>query len=95
MIGIFEDIAGPARQAMVADLVPEKDRAEAYGIMRIVFNLAVTFGPAIGGLMIAKSFNLLFYIDFVISLIVALMIFFIPARDETSASGKPCAGRKF
>jgi len=79
VIGIFEDIAGPARQAMVADLVPEKDRAEAYGIMRIVFNLAVTFGPAIGGLMIAKSFNLLFYIDFVISLIVALMIFlFLP-----------------
>ncbi|HAF62499.1 MAG TPA: hypothetical protein DCK95_09255 [Anaerolineaceae bacterium] len=79
VIGIFEDIAGPARQAMVADLVPEKDRADAYGIMRIVFNLAVTFGPAIGGLMIAKSFTLLFYIDFFISLIVALIVFlFLP-----------------
>ena len=85
VIGIFEDIAGPARQAMVADLVPEKDRAEAYGIMRIVFNLAVTFGPAIGGLMIARSFNLLFYIDFIISLVVALLVFlFLPETKPES-----------
>ena len=88
VIGIFEDIAGPARQAMVADLVPEKDRADAYGIMRIVFNLAVTFGPAIGGLMIAKSFTILFYIDFFISLIVALIVFlFLPETKPVVQEG--------
>lgn len=76
VIGIFEDIAGPARQAMIADLVPEEDRAEAYGIMRIVFNLAVTVGPAIGGLMASRSFNMLFIIDFFISLLVAGIVFF-------------------
>jgi MFS family permease len=79
VIGIFEDIAGPARQAMIADLVPEELRTDAYGIMRIVFNLAVTIGPAIGGLMAAKSFSLLFIIDFFISLLVAGIIFlFLP-----------------
>jgi len=79
VIGIFEDIAGPARQAMIADLVPEELRTDAYGIMRIEFNLAVTIGPAIGGLMAAKSFSLLFIIDFFISLVVAGIIFlFLP-----------------
>ena len=71
VIGIFEDIAGPARQAMIADLVPKEMLTDAYGIMRITFNLAATIGPAIGGLMASKSFNLLFIIDFFISLAVA------------------------
>jgi MFS family permease len=79
IIGIFEDIAGPARQAMIADLVPADIRTDAYGVMRIVSNLAVTIGPAIGGLMVARSFNLLFIIDFFISLLVAGIVFlFLP-----------------
>ena len=45
-VGVLGDIAGPAHQAMVADLVPEEDkRAEAYGVLRVVANLAVTIGP--------------------------------------------------
>lgn len=90
VIGIFEDIAGPARQAMVADLVPEENRTEAYGIMRIVFNLAVTIGPAIGGLMAVRSFDLLFIIDFFISLLVAgIVFFFLPeTKPEKKESHK-------
>lgn len=90
VIGIFEDIAGPARQAMIADLVPEELRTDAYGIMRIEFNLAVTIGPAIGGLMAAKSFSLLFIIDFFISLLVAAIVFlFLPeTKPETEEHQK-------
>jgi len=57
IVGIFEDIAGPARQAMIADLVPDNLRSDAYGIFRIAFNLSVTIGPAIGGLMASRSFD--------------------------------------
>ena len=52
-VGIFEDIAGPARKAMIADLVPDDLRGDAYGIFRIVFNLSATIGPAIGGFMVS------------------------------------------
>ena len=76
IVGIFEDIAGPARQAMVADLVPEELRADAYGMFRIVFNLSITIGPAIGGFMATRSFELLFFADVVISLLVAGFVFF-------------------
>jgi len=78
LIGLI-DIGGPARQAMVADLLPEKKRAQGYGIMRVAFNLSVVIGPAIGGLLAAKSYLLLFITDAVISLIVAALVFvFIP-----------------
>ncbi len=72
IVGIFEDIAGPARKAMIADLVPEPLWADAYGIFRIVFNLSVTIGPAIGGILAARSFEKLFFMDVVISAAAAV-----------------------
>lgn len=77
IIGIFEDIAGPARQAMVADLVPEELRGDAYGLLRIVFNLAAAIGPAIGGFMATRSFAMLFIADVIISVGVAVFVFFL------------------
>jgi MFS family permease len=73
--GIFTDVAGPAHQAMVADLLPENKRAEGFGIMRVGFNLAVTIGPAIGGFLAAQSYTLLFITDAVISTITAFIVF--------------------
>ncbi len=73
--GIFTDVAGPAHDAMVADLLPENKRAEGYGIMRVGFNLAVTIGPAIGGFLAAQSYLLLFITDAVISTITAAVVF--------------------
>ena len=88
IVGIFEDIAGPARQAMIADLVPEELRGDAYALFRIVFNLSVTIGPAIGGFMASRSFEMLFFADVVIILLVALFVFLIqpvnrPGKERT------------
>ncbi len=63
LAGLFADTGGPAQQAMVADLLPARQRAEGYGIQRVVNNLAVTFGPIIGGFMAAISYLLLFISD--------------------------------
>ena len=85
IVGIFEDIAGPAREAMIADLVPEKQRADAYGMFRIVSNLSVAIGPAIGGFMVSRSFETLFYADVVISLLVAVfVVLFLPETKPQS-----------
>ena len=77
IVGIFQNISGPAHQAMIADLVPEEFRDDAYGMFRIIFNLSVTIGPAIGGYMATRSFVSLFYADVLISLIAAAFVFFL------------------
>ena len=77
IVGIFQDISGPARHAMIADLVPEELRNDAYGMFRIVFNLSATIGPAIGGYMATRSFVSLFYADVFISLIAAAFVFYL------------------
>jgi MFS family permease len=86
-VGILSDVAGPARQAMLADLLPEHQRAEGYGIMRVVANLAWIFGPTIGGFLAARSYLLLFILDAISSLITAAIVFrmvpeTMPERSE-------------
>jgi MFS family permease len=83
--GIFTDVAGPAHQAMVADLVPEQKRAEGFGILRVAFNLAVVIGPAIGGLLAARSYQLLFVSDAVISTITAGIVYFFLRETKPMA----------
>lgn len=89
--GIFSESGGPAYQAMVADLLPREKRAEGYGIVRVAFNLSVTIGPAIGGLLASRSYLLLFFSDAAISLVTAALVHFtmpetMPARAPDMAA---------
>jgi MFS family permease len=86
-VGLFAHVGGPAQQAMVADLLPEEKRAQGFGILRVVFNLAVTFGPAIGGLLAARSYLLLFICDAVASLITAGIV--VLGMQETRPAARP------
>jgi MFS family permease len=89
-VGILSDVAGPAHQAMVADILPEEKRADGYGMIRVAFNLSVVIGPAIGGLLAAKSYLLLFLADAVISLLtVLLIILFLPETKPEQRSDVP------
>lgn len=75
--GLFSRIGGPAQQALVADILPEEQRAQGYGIIRVTFNLSATLGPAIGGLLAMRSYLSLFLADAISSLGVALIVFFL------------------
>jgi MFS family permease len=89
IVGTLSNIGGPAHEAVVADLLPENKRAEGYGIIRVVFNLAVIAAPAAAGFLIAKSYVLLFVVDAVISLLAAsVVLFFLP---ETKPAAHPDA----
>jgi MFS family permease len=83
--GVFTDVAGPAHQAMVADLVPEQKRAEGFGILRVAFNLAVTIGPVIGGFLATQSYQLLFVTDAIISTITAGIVYFYLRETKPKA----------
>jgi len=91
-VGILTDVAGPAYDAMVADILPEEKRADGYGILRVAFNLSVTIGPVIGGILAARSYLTLFLTDAVISLLTASLIFlFLP---ETKPEAHPDAPKQ-
>jgi MFS family permease len=62
---------------MIADILPEDKRADGFGILRIIANLAVVIGPAIGGLLAARGYTLLFIIDVISSTITAFIIYLL------------------
>jgi MFS family permease len=77
MIGILSDVAGPAHQAMIADILPEDKRQEGFGILRVVGNMSWIIGPTIAGFVAAidKTFFSLFVIDAIISCFVAFLFY--------------------
>lgn len=88
--GIFSDLGHPAQQAMVADLLQGEQRTEGFSLLRIVANLAITFGPAIGGMLAGVSYLLLFVIDAFASIITALIVLkAIPETKPAESSEYP------
>ena len=93
IVGLFGNMAGPAHQAMITDVLPEDKRIDGFGIVRVIANLAVAIGPAIGGFLAARSYTLLFIIDVILSSITAMIILiYVPStkpEKAPSADGQP------
>lgn len=58
--GIGSAMYQPARDAMIADLVEPDKRPQAYSLIRIVSNLGIAIGPAVGGFLASRSYMLSF-----------------------------------
>ena len=82
IVGLLADMAGPARQAMIADILPEDKRNEGFGMMRVIANLAWIIGPTIGGLIAGRSYFMLFVIDAVVSCVVAVLFYFLISETK-------------
>ena len=89
-VGFLSRIGGPARQAMIADLLPEEQRAEGFSILRVAVNVSWVLGPSIGGFLAARSYMLLFVLDAITSLITAVIVYrSIPETKPAAPEGKP------
>jgi MFS family permease len=88
-VGLFASIAEPAHQAIIADILPEEQHTEGYGIWRVVANLAVTFGPLIGGFLATYSFVILFVIDAITSVITAIVMLFLLREPYKAKQDEP------
>ena len=91
-LGVLGDLGGPARQAMVVDLLPQVKHAEGFGLLRVFVNLSATIGPMLGGFIYSgtQSYMLLFVGDAVSSLITALIVFLvIPETKPEKQEEKP------
>ena len=82
LIGTLSDISGPAHQAMMADILPEEQRQEGFGIMRVIANLAWIIGPTVGGFVAGKSYLALFIIDATVSCVVAVLFYFLVSETK-------------
>lgn len=61
MIGLSNPLYQVGADAMLADMIPSEKRTDAYAINRIANNAAFALGPAVGGFLATRSYNLAFY----------------------------------
>ena len=61
MLGLSNPLYQVGADAMLADMIPSEKRTDAYAITRIANNAAFALGPAIGGFLATRSYNLAFY----------------------------------
>jgi MFS family permease len=91
--GFCGSLFNPALNAMVADMVEPEKRIEAYGLMRIVSNLGIAIGPAIGGFIATRSYLVSFAAAAFASAFYFLVILFFTeeTRPTTSVSDSDAA----
>jgi MFS family permease len=80
----FGTIQGPAYDAMLADKSTSDQRAKAYSLSYMGFNLGFILGPAIGGFLFQDYLWLAFLIDGTTSLLGTLMILFFVKETKMS-----------
>jgi len=80
LIGLSNPLYQVGADAMLADMIPSEKRTEAYAINRIANNAAFGIGPAVGGFLASRSYNLAFYGAASGFVIYSLLLFFL-ARE--------------
>ena len=87
--GAFRPLFQVGADAMMADLIPPEQRADAYSLLRMIKNVGVALGPAIGGFIATTSYSSAFLIA-AFCLITYSLIMALFAREtlpEPSDSG--------
>jgi len=85
LIGFSNPLYQVGADAMLADMIPSEQRNDAYAITRIANNAAFALGPAIGGFLATRSYNLAFYGAALGFIIYSLLLLF-QARETLVTS---------
>jgi predicted MFS family arabinose efflux permease len=99
--GLAQAFGGPAYSALIPMLVERDDMPNAIALNSIQFNLAVTIGPALAGITLAKlgevwcfGLNAVSFLAPIISLMI-ISSRFLPARSTDSIFGSLKQGIQF
>jgi MFS family permease len=63
LAGLTGEIYRPAVNALISDIIPERERLTAYAANRTALNAGWAFGPSIGGFIAIYDWSWLFYAD--------------------------------
>lgn len=86
--------------AMVADLVPEQRRIDAYALLRMGNNAGVAIGPSVGGFLATRSYTIIFFCAAAGLLLYSLLTLLfsketIPRRNGSEADTQEKRGGYF
>jgi MFS family permease len=94
LVGLSNPLYQVGADVMLADMIPSEKRTDAFTINRIANNAAFAMGPAIGGFLATRSYNLAFYCAGIGFISYSILLFFLAKetlvvvpRNESVSSG--------
>ncbi|MGZ4131115.1 MAG: MDR family MFS transporter, partial [Actinomycetota bacterium] len=75
LLGFVAELYRPASSALISDLVAPEARVAAFSVYRLMLNIGFAFGLALGGVLAAHSYHLLFIGDGATSALFGLIAF--------------------
>jgi len=80
---IFGAVFQPAANAMISDILSAEQRLDGYAITRSARNLGWAIGPALGGLLAAHSYALVFLISAALTFLSVLVLWLMLKSPKT------------
>jgi MFS family permease len=86
-LSVVAEMFRPSNAAAVAAAADPGRATQSFSLLRLAINVGMTLGPAVGGFLALRNYNLLFWIDGATCLMAAgvLFLYFRPARAVISA----------
>lgn len=79
----------PAVWAATSRAAPLENRKSAFALNRLAVNLGMSVGPAVGGLLLSRSYSALFWVDGVTTLLAGIVLAaFLAARGDSRGPAK-------
>jgi MFS family permease len=82
LVGFSAEFYRPASGALLADLTPAGQRVPAFAMNRLAVNLGFAAGPAVGGFLAERSYQLLFFGDALTSVAFGVLALVALPRGE-------------
>ncbi len=97
LVGVTSNASRPALQAMLADLVPPKDRVRAFALNYWAINIGFGVSAGVAGLIAAQGYVWLFLGDALMTLLCAVVVFWkvketLPAVEASATVDEEPAG---
>jgi MFS family permease len=93
LLGVGLEAPRPVTQALVADLVAEKDRVRAYAVLFWVGNLGFATAMATAGFVAESGFVLVFWIDAITCCLFGGLVWrFVSDKDRRATGVEPSPG---
>lgn len=102
LMSIFAGSLHPSNAAALAAVSPPSLQVRVFGLRRLSMNLGMSIGPAVGGLLVAYSYQWLFFVEASVCLAAAVLLHILfrhplhlgarernPTRSETPPSRSP------
>jgi MFS family permease len=87
VLGLVAQAYRPASAALLVESTPAEQHVIVFAIYRMAFNLGTTAGPLLGALLLARSYDLIFYAEAAAQLAFALCAYVALIGGRSNRSG--------